>query len=139
MRIRRYRELRRLRTFEERYEYLRLGGEVGDITFGHDRWVNQQFYTSTQWRQIRRDVISRDLGLDLGVEGHDIHDKVIIHHMNPMQLQEIVDGESQILDPEFLITVSHDTHNAIHYGDKSLLRKDYVARQPGDTALWGRR
>lgn len=136
MRTRTYRELRSLRTFEERFEYLSLKGEVGKATFGFDRYMNQQFYRSTEWKQIRQRVIARDLGLDLGVEGHEIYDKIIIHHMNPMTPDHIEHGDSDILDPEFLITTTHATHNAIHYGDRSLLPKPLVDRRPGDTRLW---
>lgn len=136
MRTRTYRELRSLRTFEERFEYLSLKGEVGKATFGFDRYMNQQFYRSTEWKQIRQRVIARDLGLDLGVEGREIYDKIIIHHMNPMKPDHIEHGDSDILNPEFLITTTHATHNAIHYGDRSLLPKPLVDRRPGDTRLW---
>ena len=135
-RIRRYSELRRIDSFEERFEYLSLRGVVGESTFGFERHINQSFYRSTQWRQIRHHVIARDLGCDLGVAEHEIHDRVIIHHMNPMTVAEIVNGEDQILNPEFLITVTHNTHNAIHYGDSNLLPKPLVERRPGDTRLW---
>lgn len=135
-RIRTYSELRRIESFEDRYRYLALKGEVGQATFGFDRWVNQQFYTSAQWREVRRHIIVRDNGCDLGVEGHDIHGRAIIHHMNPMAVEDIAHGEDWILDPEFLITTTHKTHNAIHYGDESLLPKPPVERRPGDTKLW---
>ena len=131
-----YSELRRFHTFEERYDYLQLRGEVGRSTFGFDRYINQQFYTSTQWKQIRDHVIARDLGLDLGVEGYEIFDRVIIHHMNPMTPEDIESGDGSILDPEFLITTTHRTHNAIHYGDRKLLRPAMVERRPGDTRPW---
>jgi len=134
--VRTYSELRRLETLEERFGYLSLRGRVGDTTFGFDRYVNQQFYTSREWRQIRNDIIVRDNGCDLGVEGYDIHDRIYIHHMNPMRLSEIVDGDSRILDPEYLISVTHRTHNAIHYGDESQLLRPFVERRPGDTKLW---
>lgn len=136
MRVRTWSELQRIQSFEERYEYLRLRGSVGHTTFGYDRHINQQFYTSRQWRQVRQHVIARDLGCDLGVEGFDIHDKIIIHHMNPMTVEHVVHGEEHILDPEFLITTTHRTHNAIHYGDEQLLPRQLVVRQPGDTRLW---
>jgi hypothetical protein len=138
MRTRSYSDLHGLATFEERFEYLSLRSQVGQSTFGFERYVNQQFYTSRQWRQVRDKVIARDLGMDLGIEGHEIYDKVIIHHMNPMTVDDIERGDSAILDPEFLITTTHDTHNAIHYGDSSLLRQPLVERGPGDTRLWGR-
>lgn len=131
-----YHELRRIPTFEERFRYLRLRGGVGASTFGFDRYINQQFYRSTQWRQVRHHVIARDLGMDLGVEGYEIYDKIVIHHMNPMTVADIDDGDPSILDPEFLITTTHRTHNAIHYGDENLLTKPPVERHFGDTKLW---
>jgi hypothetical protein len=136
MRIRKYSELRRLETLEERYKYLALHGVVGDITFGFDRYLNQRFYTSKQWRDIRSRVIVRDNGCDLGVNGFDIHDRIYIHHMNPMNVEDITSGDPRILDPEFLISVTHRTHNAIHYGDESMLPRPFVERKPGDTNLW---
>ena len=136
MKTRSYSELRRLDTFEERYRYLALRGSVGDPTFGFDRWINQDFYRSPEWKRIRQHVIARDLGMDLGVEGYEIYDRVIIHHMNPMRADDIVHGDEVILDPEFLITTTHRTHNAIHYGDESLLPRQLVERRPGDTRLW---
>lgn len=134
--IRTYRELRRIRGFDARFEYLRLRGAVGQATFGSERYVNQAFYRSHEWKQIRHHVIARDLGLDLGVEGFEIHDKILIHHMNPMTVEHITHGDGSILDPEFLISVSHRTHNAIHYGDERLLPRQLVERTPGDTTLW---
>lgn len=138
MKIRTYSELRRIDSYEERYDYLSLRGEVGAATFGSERWMNQDFYRSTQWKQIRDEVITRDEGMDLGVEGYEIYDRIIIHHMNPMTPEEIAHGSPVILDPEYLITTTHKTHNAIHYGDRSLLRQPLVVRRPGDTKLWGR-
>ena len=134
--FRTYSELARLETFEERFRYLCLGGQVGESTFGWDRWINQQFYTSTQWRQARSYVISRDLGCDLGLPGYEIYDKVYVHHMNPMGVQDITHADESILDPEFLITTTHRTHNAIHYGDERHLPRQLVDRGPGDTKLW---
>jgi hypothetical protein len=131
-----YSELRRLDTLQERYDYLKLNGSVGSTTFGSDRWVNQQFYTSAAWRQVRSAVITRDNGCDLGVPDHEIYKGLYIHHMNPLTLEQIRDGDDAILDPEFLITVKHNTHNAIHYGDDSLLSQGPVVRRPGDTKLW---
>jgi hypothetical protein len=131
-----YSELVRLKTFEERFDYLSLRGEVGRETFGFDRWINQQFYTSREWRQLRQKIIVRDAGCDLGVEGYDIHVRLIVHHMNPLRQGDIVHGTDHALDPEFLICTTHNTHNAIHYGDKSLLTKPYSPRRPGDTKLW---
>jgi hypothetical protein len=137
--IRTYSELSRISTFEQRFAYLALNGQVGRSTFGFDRWVNQRFYTSREWRRVRRDVIVRDNGCDLGVLGYEINDRVVIHHMNPMMAEDIIHGEEDIIDPEFLITTTHDTHNAIHYGDESLLPRAPVERRPGDTQLWSRR
>lgn len=136
MTIRTYKELIRYQSFEERYLYLALRGNVGESTFGFDRYLNQQFYTSSEWRHIRRYVITRDNGCDLGVEDHDIYSGLYIHHMNPMTVENITHGDPSILDPEFLITTTHQTHNAIHYGDQSLLRQPFVERRPGDTKLW---
>lgn len=136
MRIRSYSELRQLATFKERFEYLKLGGRVGESTFGYDRYMNQQFYSSTEWRQVRVHVIARDNGCDLGLEGHEIHQGLYIHHMNPMTPDQIVHGDPDILDPRFMITVTHQTHNAIHYGDESLLPRPFVERRAGDTKLW---
>ena len=134
--IRRYSDLRRLDDFVERYKYLALRGGVGVRTFGYDRYINQQFYTSRQWRQLRQHVIARDNGCDLGVEGYEIHSGLIVHHMNPMIADDISHGDSSILEPEFLITTTHRTHNAIHYGDEKLLPKAHVERSRGDTKLW---
>lgn len=136
MRVRSYRELIQLETFEERFNYLKLFGEVGRETFGFDRWMNQAFYTSSEWRRARRDIIARDFGCDLGVAGYEIYDSPVIHHINPMTPDQIEHGSSDILDPNNLITVSLRTHNAIHFGDVSLLPKRHVPRMPGDTTLW---
>jgi hypothetical protein len=134
--IRRYSQLRRLETLEERFKYLELHGSVGRETFGFDRYMNQQFYQSTEWRQLRNHIIARDNGCDLGVEGYEVHDRITIHHMNPMTVDDIVQGNANILDPEFLIAVAHRTHQAIHYGDESLLPRKLIVRSPGDTKLW---
>lgn len=131
-----YEELSTYETFDERFAYLRLHGEVGRSTFGFDRHINQKFYLSRQWKIVREHVIVRDYGCDLGVNGYEIHDMILIHHMNPMTIDDIVHGESWILDPEFLITTTHKTHNAIHYSDESLIPKVVADRTPGDTALW---
>lgn len=136
MTFRTYSELRQIDTFEERFRYLRLRGGVGESTFGFDRYVNQQFYRSSQWKQLRHDVIARDLGLDLGCEGYEVFSNIVIHHMNPMTMADIEEGNPDILDPEYLITTTHRTHNAIHYGDESLLVQPLVQRAPGDTRLW---
>lgn len=135
-RIKTYSEMVRLNSFEERFEYLSLRGSVGRATFGYERWVNQTFYRSSEWRRLRLQVIARDLGCDLAFPDHEIHDRLIVHHMNPMGVTEIVEADDVILDPEFLITTQHATHNAIHYGDASLLPKPLVERRPGDTKLW---
>lgn len=137
MRTRSYRELRRIQSFEDRYLYLALRGSVGESTFGFERHLNQTFYRSRQWRQMRNQIIVRDDGMDLGVPDHPIQGNIIIHHMNPMTVNDLVDGNDSILDPEFLISVSHRTHNAIHYGDESLLPRPFVERRPGDTRSWG--
>ena len=131
-----YSELRRLNTFEERYEYLRLGGEVGYSTFGFDRWLNQHFYRSHMWKRARNAAIVRDNGCDLGIQGYDIHSGLLVHHMNPISPDDIKHGELWIIDPNYLITTSLQTHNAIHFGNESLLPRGPVTRQPGDTKLW---
>lgn len=134
--IRSYSNLSRLETFEERWKYLALRGEVGASTFGFDRYINQEFYRSFQWKQIRNHIIVRDNGCDLGVDGHDIHSRLVIHHMNPMTMHELTHGDESVLDPEFLITTCHLTHNAIHYGDEKLLPRPFEERRRGDTKLW---
>lgn len=134
-----YSELIRIHDFEERFRYLSLRGSVGASTFGFDRYLNQDFYRSRQWKLIRNDVIVRDNGCDLGIPGLEIYDRVYIHHMNPMTPDEIIDGEESILDPEFLICVTHQTHNAIHYGTEKQLRRQPTERRSGDTLLWSRR
>lgn len=136
--IRTYSDLVRLSAFEERFEYLKLGGTVGEETFGYDRYLNQEFYRSVLWRRARNHVIARDYGCDLGIEGHEIHDKVYVHHMNPIRPVDIMDSvDLDVIDPEYLICVTHNTHNAIHYGDTNLLRRNQlVVRRPGDTKLW---
>lgn len=131
-----YSELRKLETFIERYNYLRLGGEVGHSTFGFDRWINQRFYTSREWKTARRDVILRDNGCNLGVPGYEINGAILVHHMNPMYIDDIVHGKDWICNPDFLITTTPDTHNAIHYGDERLLPKVVIERSPNDTKLW---
>lgn len=123
-------------TFEERFDYLALQGGVGHSTFGHDRYLNQQFYNSPQWKGVRRDVIVRDEGMDLGVEGYPIVNKPIVHHIIPMTPEDFEMGNPLILDPNNLILVSHDTHNAIHFGSRALLKEPWTERQPGDTKLW---
>ena len=131
-----YRELQPLDTIEDRYKYLKLNGRVGDPTFGFDRWMNQRFYTSREWRDLRSFVIVRDNGCDLGVDGYEIRGNPYIHHMNPMTARNIRSHDEEILDPDFLITCSLRTHNAIHYGDERQLPRPLVPRRPGDTKLW---
>ena len=137
--IRRYSELRRIESFEERFQYLKLGAEVGVATFGFDRHMNQAFYRSTEWKQVRHHVIVRDMGRDLGIEGYDIHGRILIHHMNPMSVADVVHSDDSILDPEYLITTTHKTHNAIHFGDEKQLQRHLIERRAGDTQLWTRR
>jgi hypothetical protein len=134
--FRTYTELARLPTFEERFAYLEMGGQVGYETFGHDRHINQTFYRSQEWRSIRDFVISRDWGCDLGVLGYELAEPPLIHHINAMSVDDILHREEWILNPEYLITTCHATHNAIHYGDSSLLPKVVLERKPGDTTLW---
>ena len=133
--MRNFSELSQFLTFEERFRYLRLEGRVGRDTFGFDRYLNQRFYDSPEWKQARRDTIARDLGCDLGVEGFEVYNRILVHHMNPITPDDIQDRNLDILNPEYLITVSHDTHNAIHYGDEYAIPV-FVERTPGDTKLW---
>lgn len=135
-RIRTYAELSQLETFEERYNYLRLKGILGNITFGADRWINQRFYKSQEWNTVRWVVIARDNGCDLGVPGYEIVSDLLIHHMNPLRPNDLIHGEAWVIDPNFLITTSLATHNAIHYGDERFLPRGPVVRMPGDTKLW---
>lgn len=134
--IRTYSELSRLDTFIERYRYLELKGDVGRSTFGFDRWLNQRFYKSREWKTVRDEVIVRDNGCDLGILGFEIHSDLIIHHMNPFMVDDVVHGRAWIVDPEFLITTSLRTHNAIHYGGEWQLPQEPVVRKRGDTKLW---
>lgn len=134
--MRNYRELKQLQTFEERYNYLKLSGQVGNITFGYDRYINQALYNSARWKKTRRDVIIRDCACDLGVCGYEIGSKIIIHHMNPLTLDDIESGCDDVFNPDFLICTSFDTHNAIHYSDDNLLVRFPKERQAGDTKLW---
>lgn len=134
--MRTYSELTSISSFYDRYKYLRLGGAVGRETFGYDRYLNQGFYTSSEWRRVRNDIIARDEGFDLGHEDFIVHSRPVIHHMNPMTVQDLVHGSDDIVNPEYLITCTHRTHNAIHYGDESLLPQPLIIRRPGDTTLW---
>lgn len=133
-----YSEMQSFFTFEERFDYLSLGGSVGASTFGFERWMNQEFYRSRDWRHIRQKVILRDEGCDLGVEGYEIHDRLLIHHINPLTPDAITNGDPGLIDLENLITTTHLTHNAIHYGDRSQLAQAWVPRRPGDTMPWRR-
>lgn len=133
MRRRSYSELSELETFDERFEYLALRGSVGDLTFGFERDINQRFYHSSQWKRIRRIVLIRDNNCDLGVEGYDIPAGLHIHHMNPVTPEDLYNGNPDILDPEFLISTTQLTHNAIHYGDERQLPRSFSERKPGDT------
>ena len=134
--IRSYSELRRFTEFDDRFEYLKLNGAVGRSTFGFDRYINQMFYTSYEWKRARNLVILRDNGCDLGVPGYEIYDHILIHHINPMDVDDIMHGESWIFDPEYLITTTQNTHNAIHFGNDKLLPKVVLERNPNDTKLW---
>ena len=134
--MRSYSELKRLNTFEERFRYLSLHGAVGEDTFGFDRWINQQFYRSREWRIVRNAVILRDDGCDLGIPDRAINGKLIIHHMNPLTKEDFDQNPEYLMNPEYLICVSHNTHNAIHYGDENLLPKEYEPRKPNDTCPW---
>lgn len=135
--MRTYSELMTIPTFLGRYEYLKIGGRVGEETFGYDRWLNQQFYQSYEWKHIRDMVIIRDLGRDLAMEGWEINSKLYVHHMNPVSKDDIVNRTDILLNPEFLITCSFETHNAIHYGDERLLPIQMVVeRTPYDTCPW---
>lgn len=131
-----YKELKMLETFDERFNYLKLIGKVGQKTFGFDRYLNQNLYQSPEWKTVRRQVIIRDNGYDLGVEGYNLVGKIIVHHMNPITIEDIEEGNPDIFNPEYLISVSEETHNAIHYGDRSLLPKQVIYRFAGDTILW---
>lgn len=139
MSVRTYSELSKLTTFKERFNYLSLNGQVGKDTFGFDRIFNQKFYTSKEWRHIRDLVIVRDNGCDLGIEGYDIvGQNLIIHHINPISLEDIESKSDILLNPEYLITTTHNTHNAIHYGDDKLLITGPIQRSKNDTCPWKR-
>lgn len=134
--MRTYRELRSLKTFEERFKYLQLKGVVGADTFGFDRWINQQFYRSVEWKRTRNNVIIRDNGCDLGDPDHPINGRIIVHHMNPILLEDFDQNPEILFDIDQLVCTSHNTHNAIHYGDENLLPKEWTPRQPNDTCPW---
>lgn len=134
--IRNYSTLKKLKSFEDRYNYLKLKGNVGESTFGFDRYINQNFYKSKRWREVRDIVITRDNGCDLGSDGFEIYDKILIHHMNPISLYDIEEDNDDIFNPEYLICVSNRTHQAIHYGDENLLPKKLITRKRNDTVPW---
>lgn len=136
MNIRCYSELSKLISFKDRFEYLKLNGKIGEDTFGFDRYLNQNFYKSNDWKKVRDFVIVRDNGCDLGIEGRDIFGKILIHHLNPITINDIKNGNEVLLDSEFLISTTIETHNAIHYGDDHLLILDFVERKKNDTCLW---
>ena len=136
MKIRRYEELRKLESFEDRFQYLRIHGDVGRETFGSERHLNQTLYRSHEWQVVRDHVIARDYGRDLGVLGYEIYEKILVHHMNPITIDQVLEGDAAIFDPEFLITTTHTTHNAIHYGREPESPRVMVERRPGDTKLW---
>lgn len=136
--IKTYSELITIPTFEERYRYLRLGGQVGAETFGFDRWLNQKFYKDPEWLTVRNQVIIRDNGCDLGIPGREIHFRILIHHMNPITKDDILRRSKYLLDPEYLICTIKNTHDAIHYGDESLLIPDPIVRSRNDTCPWRR-
>lgn len=134
----RYSELIKLETFIERYRYLKLSGVIGSQTFGYDRYLNQLLYKSPEWKSLRRDLIVRDGGCDLGMLGYDIYGMIVLHHINPITVEDIIQGTSKLLDPENLIITTHNTHMAIHYGNEDLLNVEPIERSPGDTNLWAR-
>lgn len=134
--LRTYRELSKLKTFDERFKYLQLHGQIGKETFGHNRYLNQKFYLSKEWKEVRRLVIVRDNGCDLGISDRIITGRIYIHHMNPITMDDLIYGSDLMLNPEYLISASTMTHEAIHYGDERLLISDYVERSPYDTCPW---
>ena len=136
MNIRRYSELIQIPTFEERFEYLRLDGQVGADTFGSDRYLNQIFYKSPEWKKIRDEIIIRDQCCDLAMPGYDIYGPVLIHHLNPITKEDILSRTDLLLNPEYLICTIQSTHNAIHYGDANLLITNPIERKPNDTCPW---
>lgn len=134
--IRCYSDLIQLETFKKRYYYLKLHGKVGEDTFGFDRYINQSLYKSNKWKRTRSQVIIRDNGCDLGIEGHELDKYIVIHHMNPLTLEDIEEERDVVFNPEYLISCSSRTHKAIHFGDENLLPKDFIERRPNDTCLW---
>lgn len=138
MEIRRYSELSKLKTLKERFEYLRLDGVVCKETYGWDRWINQIFYQSPEWKRLRDEIIVRDSGCELGLYGYGIEGKIYVHHMNPVDKEDILEHSVEIVDPEFLICCSFDMHQAIHYGNVNLLPKDPIVRKANDMCPWRR-
>lgn len=134
--IKTYSELSKLKTFEDRFQYLRLDGIVGEETFGFDRYLNQILYQSKEWKRCRRDIIIRDEGCDLGCEGFEVHGRILIHHINPITVDDIVNRNPKVFDPENLILTSHNTHQAIHYGNEDLLIRAPIERSKYDTCPW---
>ena len=134
--IRCYSDLRQIDSFLERYYYLRVKGKVGEDTFGSDRYINQHLYNSYRWKKTRRDVIIRDDACDLGIEGYQLDNYIVVHHMIPLTVEDIEEERDIVFDPEYLISCSSRTHEAIHFGDEGLLPKQYIARRPNDTCLW---
>lgn len=137
MKIRTYRELIQMPTLKERFRYLKLSGAVGKATFGYDRYLNQNFYRSQDWKRLRNEIIVRDDGCELGLEDHPIAGRIFIHHMNPIDDEDIINSTEYLMNPDYLVCVSHDMHNAIHYGNEDILRaKDFMPRTPNDTCPW---
>ena len=136
MSIRTYSELILLPTFEERFKYLQLNGRVGDDTFGFDRYINQNFYRSAEWKRIRDQIIIRDNGCDLAFEGYEIYGRILIHHMNPITVKDVELSTEYLMNPEYLICVAHNTHNAIHYGDEKQIITGPIVRTKNDTCPW---
>lgn len=136
MNCRSYKDLIKLKTFEERFEYLKLSARIGEETFGFNRYLNQKFYSSSEWKRFRNKVILRDNGCDLAIEGRDIPTRIEIHHINPISIEDVENGSENLFDMENVICTSPLTHKAIHYGDASILPKDIIERKPNDTCPW---
>ena len=134
--IRTYSEIITLKTYEERFDYLKIGGQVGRETFGYDRYLNQILYNTKQWKKFRREIVIRDNACDLACEGYEINYRILVHHINPITVEDIINRNPMIFDPENAITTTHRTHNAIHYGDKNLLMLQPTERTPNDTCPW---
>lgn len=135
--IRSYSELKKLNTLKDRFRYLSLDGKVGIETFGFDRYLNQKFYNSYEWRKLRDEILIRDDGCEMGLKGYPISGRILVHHMNPLKEKDIVDLTDYVMNPDYLICVSHDLHNAIHYGDEEILKRYFVVkRTPNDTCPW---